>query len=124
MNHLRVTLLATALMLATFGGVAVSPVGPVNAVDATNVAASARPSNPQGKPDQAGRKTLTFLSFNMCKAECDGPAPEWSVRRDRIARVISESGASVVGVQEATSNDVAAEINPDYVPILGGSPVQ
>lgn len=130
MKCLRVTLLATALMLATFGGIAVSPVGPVNAVDATSVAsvagitAAARPSTPQGKPDQVGGKTLTFLSFNMCKSECAAPAPEWSVRRDRIARVISESGASVVGVQEATSNDVATAINPDYVPILGGAPVQ
>jgi endonuclease/exonuclease/phosphatase family metal-dependent hydrolase len=101
MNRLRVTLLATALMLATFGGIAVGPVGPVNAVDATSVAAVARPSTPQGTPDQAGSKTLTFLSFNMCKSTCDEPAPYWSVRRDRIASVISESGASVVGVQEA-----------------------
>lgn len=51
----------------------------------------------------ASGERLTFLSFNVCKSECASPAPSWDVRRDRVARVIAESGASVVGVQEATN---------------------
>jgi endonuclease/exonuclease/phosphatase family metal-dependent hydrolase len=47
--------------------------------------------------------TLSFLTFNVCKSDCAPPAPSWDVRRDRVARVINESGASVVGVQEATN---------------------
>jgi len=88
-------------MLPIVSGIAGSPVTPALAV---NAVAAARPSTPQGKPDQVGSGSLTFLSFNMCKSQCDYPAPDWSVRRDRVARVISESGASVVGVQEATGS--------------------
>lgn len=47
---------------------------------------------------------LTFATFNVCKTLCAPPAPSWDVRRDRVARVIGESGADVVGLQEATNN--------------------
>lgn len=55
-------------------------------------------------PVQAVESTLTFASWNVCKVDCAAPAPSWDVRRDRVARVINESGADVVGVQEATNN--------------------
>ena len=45
---------------------------------------------------------LVFASFNICKTDCTAPAPSWEVRRERVARVIAESGPDVVGLQEAT----------------------
>jgi endonuclease/exonuclease/phosphatase family metal-dependent hydrolase len=48
--------------------------------------------------------TLVLASFNVCKVDCAAPAPSWDVRRDRVARVLAESGADVVGLQEATNN--------------------
>ena len=48
--------------------------------------------------------TLVFGSFNVCKVACAPPAPSWDVRRDRVARVIAETGVDVVGLQEATNN--------------------
>ena len=48
--------------------------------------------------------SLVFASFNVCKVDCAPPAPSWDVRRDRVARVISETGADVIGIQEATNN--------------------
>ncbi len=66
--------------------------------------------------------TLVFGSFNVCKVSCAPPAPSWDVRRDRVARVIAETGADVIGVQEATNNatstartqaeDIAAIVAP------------
>jgi endonuclease/exonuclease/phosphatase family metal-dependent hydrolase len=50
----------------------------------------------------AGTANLTFATFNVCKIDCAPPAPGWDVRRERVARVISASGADVVGLQEAT----------------------
>ena len=47
---------------------------------------------------------LTFATFNVCKVACAPPAPSWDVRRDRVARVISESDVDVLGLQEATNN--------------------
>jgi endonuclease/exonuclease/phosphatase family metal-dependent hydrolase len=46
--------------------------------------------------------TLVFGSFNICKTDCAPPAPSWEVRRERVARVIAESGVDVIGLQEAT----------------------
>ena len=48
--------------------------------------------------------SLVFASFNVCKVDCAPPAPPWDVRRDRVARIINETGADVVGIQEATNN--------------------
>jgi endonuclease/exonuclease/phosphatase family metal-dependent hydrolase len=48
--------------------------------------------------------TLVFASFNVCKVSCAPPAPSWDVRRERVARVIAESGVDVVGLQEVTFN--------------------
>lgn len=48
--------------------------------------------------------SLVFGSFNVCKVSCAAPAPPWDVRRERVARVIAETGADVIGVQEATNN--------------------
>ena len=51
---------------------------------------------------------LTFASFNVCKVGCgDAQGLPWDVRRDRVGRVITESGADVVGLQEATNNGTA-----------------
>ena len=56
------------------------------------------------QPVQAASGNLVFASFNVCKIACAAPAPSWDIRRDRVARVIGESGADVVGLQEATNN--------------------
>jgi endonuclease/exonuclease/phosphatase family metal-dependent hydrolase len=48
--------------------------------------------------------SLVFASFNVCKVACAPPAPPWDVRRDRVARVIAETAADVIGLQEATNN--------------------
>lgn len=45
---------------------------------------------------------LAFASYNVCKSTAPAPAPPWDVRRERVARVIAESGADVIGLQEAT----------------------
>lgn len=45
---------------------------------------------------------LVFASFNVCKVDCEAPAPSWDVRRDRVARSIVESSPDVVGLQEVT----------------------
>ncbi len=50
----------------------------------------------------AAGKSLVFATWNVCKIDCDAPAPSWDVRRDRVARTISESGADVLSVNEAT----------------------
>lgn len=66
---------------------------------------------------------LTFASFNVCKVSCgESVGLPWGVRRDRVARVVSASGADVLGLQEATNNstkwakrqvdDIAAMIAP------------
>lgn len=57
-----------------------------------------------GAPAQAEEEVLTFASWNVCKVSCAAPAPPWEVRRERVALVINESGADVVGLQEATNN--------------------
>ena len=56
------------------------------------------------QPAQAASGNLVFATFNVCKVDCAAPAPPWDIRRDRVARVIGESGADVVGLQEATNN--------------------
>lgn len=48
------------------------------------------------------REVLTVAQFNVCKWSCEAPAPRWEERRHRVARVISESGADVLGINEAT----------------------
>lgn len=53
---------------------------------------------------RAQEAILTVASWNVCKVSCAAPAPSWDVRRERVARVITESGADVVGLQEATNN--------------------
>jgi endonuclease/exonuclease/phosphatase family metal-dependent hydrolase len=52
------------------------------------------------------QESVTFASFNICKVNCAAPAPPWEVRRDRVSRVIGESGASIIGLQESTNNKV------------------
>lgn len=46
--------------------------------------------------------SLVFASYNVCKVDCEAPAPSWDVRRDRVARTIIESSVDVVGLQEVT----------------------
>jgi endonuclease/exonuclease/phosphatase family metal-dependent hydrolase len=50
---------------------------------------------------------LVFGTYNVCKTECAAPAPSWEERRERVARVLTEFGLDVVGVQEATNYAVA-----------------
>lgn len=57
-----------------------------------------------------GDSEITFLTFNVCHSECKNPAPSWAARRERIANVIVESGAEVVGLQEVTNWQVASSI--------------
>ena len=60
----------------------------------------------------AAAGTLVFASWNVCKVGCAAPAPSWEIRRDRVARVIAESGADVIGLQEATNNPTATAAIP------------
>jgi len=53
-------------------------------------------------PAWAAGKSLVFATWNVCKIDCDSPAPSWDVRRDRVARVIDQSGVDVLSVNEAT----------------------
>jgi len=46
--------------------------------------------------------SLVFATWNVCLVTCEAPAPPWSVRRDRVARVIDHSGADVLSLSEAT----------------------
>lgn len=46
---------------------------------------------------------LTFVQFNVCKTQCDAPAPSWDVRRDRVERTLVATTADVIGVNEATN---------------------
>lgn len=79
-------------------------------------------------PPAAAAGSLVFATFNVCKYDCKAPAPAWSVRRDRVQRVVAESGADVIGLEEATRlklpsgktqiEDIKALIAPSgYVPI-------
>lgn len=72
----------------------------------TTVSAEAATKKPAGKKtisQQTPVSSLTFATFNVCKVNCAAPAPSWDIRRERVARVINESGADVVGLQEATN---------------------
>ncbi len=51
--------------------------------------------------------TLVVASWNVCKVACPAPAPSWDVRRERVSRVIAETGADLLGLQEATNNPTA-----------------
>lgn len=43
-----------------------------------------------------------FATYNVCLITCTAPAPSWSVRRNRVSRVIDHSGADVLSLSEAT----------------------
>jgi endonuclease/exonuclease/phosphatase family metal-dependent hydrolase len=66
---------------------------------------------------------LTFATFNVCKTDCAAPAPGWDVRRERVARVINESGADVIGLQEATWQPTAYAKKQvdDIANLIGGA---
>jgi endonuclease/exonuclease/phosphatase family metal-dependent hydrolase len=53
-------------------------------------------------PAQAASSSLTFATFNISKVSAPAPAPGWDIRRERLTRVIAQSGADVVGLQEAS----------------------
>jgi len=53
-------------------------------------------------PAHAASMALTFATFNISKVSAPAPAPGWDVRRERVVRVIAQSGADVVGLQEAS----------------------
>jgi endonuclease/exonuclease/phosphatase family metal-dependent hydrolase len=89
-----------------------SALGPVGLAGATTSSAAAEPTPEETEPVdvvaiQAATTqgpSLVFASFNVCKVDCAPPAPSWDVRRDRVARIINETGADVIGLQEATNN--------------------
>jgi len=89
------------LRLAVAGVLAaavVLPVAPAAAISPA-VAPAVEPASP------AQPATLTFASFNICKVNCGDEAGfPWSLRRERVARVIATSDADVIGLQEATNN--------------------
>jgi endonuclease/exonuclease/phosphatase family metal-dependent hydrolase len=66
------------------------------------VAIAASASLGAGPASAAPSRSLMFATWNVCKTDCDAPAPPWSVRRDRVARVIAQSGADVIALNEAT----------------------
>ena len=66
----------TAAVLCALALVAATPAG------ATEPAAGERAAAP----------ALTFVTYNVCKATCDAPAPPWSVRRDRLVNVVRALG--------------------------------
>ena len=77
--------IATAfLMLGLVGSLAVG----------VNPSAAAAPTVPGA--------SLVFATWNVCLVTCEAPAPPWSVRRERVARVIDRSGADVLSLDEAT----------------------
>ena len=82
----------TAAVLCALALVAATPAG------ATEPAAGERAAAP----------ALTFVTYNVCKATCDAPAPPWSARRDRLVNVVRALGADVIGMQEATDLAVGA----------------
>lgn len=70
-------------------------------------------------PAQAAMaQSLVFASLNVCKTTCDLPAPDWQVRRERVARTILESDADVIGLQEATHYPTAAA-KTQYLDLVG-----
>lgn len=89
-----------------------STLGPVGMAGATVSSAPAEPAPEDTEATavvavQAATvqgPSLVFASFNVCKVDCAPPAPSWDVRRDRVARIINETGADVIGLQEATNN--------------------
>lgn len=98
-----------ALMIVTAPGPApvTSPaLGPVGM--ASTADSQARPTEPASvvavQAATVQGPSLVFGSFNVCKVSCAAPAPPWDVRRERVARVIAETGADVIGIQEATNN--------------------
>lgn len=79
-------------------------------VVAAGLAATALPLVTAAPAAAAG--SLVFASYNVCgakpnNASCASGAAPWEARRDKTQRVIAESGADVIGLQEVTNNPVA-----------------
>lgn len=53
--------------------------------------------------DPHPKSSIAFVTFNVCHARCKDPAPNWDTRRERVATVIVNSGADVLGLQEVTN---------------------
>jgi endonuclease/exonuclease/phosphatase family metal-dependent hydrolase len=63
-------------------------------------------------PPAAAAGTLVFASYNVCgakpgPAQCTNGATPWESRREKSARVIAESGADVLGLQEVNNQPTA-----------------
>jgi endonuclease/exonuclease/phosphatase family metal-dependent hydrolase len=118
-----VLLVATIPAVESAGGADRSSLGPVG-MESVVAPVTQDPDTPDGPesvsvaaggPDSVsvvqaatvGGPSLIFASWNVCKVSCPPPAPPWDVRRDRVARVIAETGADVIGLQEATNNPTA-----------------
>jgi endonuclease/exonuclease/phosphatase family metal-dependent hydrolase len=61
---------------------------------------------------------LTFAAWNVCKLDCPSPAPSWDIRRDRVGRAITASGADVVAINEATNNQYGGRTQWDDIRAL------
>ena len=99
-----------ALLVATMptSGPEPAPLGPVGMAPAAPAEVSDEAAGPDSvsvvQAATIGGPSLTFASWNVCKVSCPAPAPSWNVRRDRVARIIGEVNADVIGLQEATNN--------------------
>jgi len=63
-------------------------------------------------PPARAAGTLVFATFNVCGAkpgptQCATGAGPWEARREKAQRVIVESGADVIGLEEVTNNPTA-----------------
>ncbi|MDI1289006.1 MAG: endonuclease/exonuclease/phosphatase family protein [bacterium] len=79
-------------------------------VAAVGIAATALPV--VAAPPASAAGSLVFATFNVCGAkpgptQCATGAAPWEARREKAQRVITESGADVIGLQEVTNNPTA-----------------
>jgi endonuclease/exonuclease/phosphatase family metal-dependent hydrolase len=87
---------------------ALGPVGmPSSGTSAPATTTSEQPTDVVAVEAAMAGAPLVFASFNVCKVDCAPPAPSWDVRRDRVARLLAETGNDVLGLQEATNNPTA-----------------
>ncbi len=79
-------------------------------VAAAGIAAAALPMVVAAPASAAG--SLVFATYNVCGAKpnsgsCASGAAPWEARREKTGRVLAESGADVLGLQEVTNNPAA-----------------
>lgn len=67
-------------------------------------------SEPSVNPTIPAIVSLTFASFNIA-GPGNNSVPNWSKRREAFARTVNESNSDVIGLQEATAQDVTGNDN-------------